>query len=136
MEATGLSLVTVVLFLPLVGLAIFVLRRPFTLICFDPDYALVRGVSIWVLMAVGVLLVVTMLFNMNLMYGTPVYPLTRIVNHGLDSVRGLLLAGGLYVLAPVSASFFEAGSVARSVLVRRIRSATAACFTDSRWFSS
>src|SRR5690606_8719931 len=53
---------------------------------------LARGVSIWVLMAVGVLLVVVMLFNMNLMYGTPVYPLTRVV---------MQIAAGMFGLIPV-----------------------------------
>ncbi len=40
---------------------------------------IVRGVSFWVLLAFGVLLVCVVLFNLQLLYGTPVLPVTRVL---------------------------------------------------------
>lgn len=69
------------------GLAIFALRRPFTLVCFDPDYAAVRGVDArrTDLAMMGLLLAVTVI--------------------GLK-VAGLVLIVALTIIPPVAARFW------------------------------
>lgn len=71
----------------LCGLAIFVLRRPFILVCFDPEYAAVRGVNVRAtdLAIMGLLLAVTVI--------------------GL-SVAGIVLIVALTIIPPVAARFW------------------------------
>lgn len=90
----------------LVGLAIFVLRRPFTLVCFDPEYALVRGVSIrgtdFAMMAL--LLAVTVI--------------------GLK-VAGLVLIVALTIIPPVAARFWTDRPGAMVVIAAALGAAAA-----------
>jgi manganese/zinc/iron transport system permease protein len=67
--------------------AIFVLRRPFTLVCFDPEYAATRGVDVrrTDLMLLGLLLGITVI--------------------GLKVV-GLVLIVALMIIPPVAARFW------------------------------
>lgn len=69
------------------GLAIFLLRRPFTLVCFDQEYAAVRGVDVRTidLAMMGLLLAVTVI--------------------GLK-VAGLVLIVALTIIPPVAARFW------------------------------
>jgi len=69
------------------GLAIFVLRRPFTLVCFDQEYAAVRGINVRAtdLAMMGLLLAVTVI--------------------GLK-VAGLVLIVALTIIPPVAARFW------------------------------
>jgi manganese/zinc/iron transport system permease protein len=69
------------------GLAIFALRRPFTLICFDQEYASVRGISVRAtdLAMMGLLLAITVI--------------------GLK-VAGLVLIVALTIIPPVAARFW------------------------------
>jgi manganese/zinc/iron transport system permease protein len=71
----------------LVGCAIFVMRRPFTLVCFDQDYAATRGVSVRLtdLTMMGLTLAVTVI--------------------GLK-VAGLVLIVALIIIPPVAARFW------------------------------
>ena len=71
----------------LTGVAIFLLRRPFILVCFDQDYAAVRGVSVRAtdLALMGLLLAVTVI--------------------GLR-VAGLVLIVALTIIPPVAARFW------------------------------
>ena len=69
------------------GAAIFVLRRPFTLICFDPEYAAVRGVN----------LRATDLAMMTLLLAVTVIGL---------KVAGLVLIVALTIIPPVAARFW------------------------------
>jgi manganese/zinc/iron transport system permease protein len=71
----------------LTGIAIFILRRPFTLVCFDPEYAATRGVNIRLtdLTMMGLLLAVTVI--------------------GLK-VAGLVLIVALTIIPPVAARFW------------------------------
>jgi manganese/zinc/iron transport system permease protein len=71
----------------LAALAIFVLRRPLTLICFDPEYAATRGVNVrrTDLMLLGLLLGITVI--------------------GLKVV-GLVLIVALMIIPPVAARFW------------------------------
>ena len=71
----------------LTGLAIFLLRRPFTLVCFDEDYASVRGINVRAtdLAMMGLLLAVTVI--------------------GLK-VAGLVLIVALTIIPPVAARFW------------------------------
>lgn len=71
----------------LAGVAIFLLRRPFTLICFDQDYAAVRGIDVRAtdLAMMGLLLAVTVI--------------------GLK-VAGLVLIVALTIIPPVAARFW------------------------------
>ncbi len=71
----------------LTGLAIFVLRRPFTLVCFDEEYAAARGIDIRLtdLAMMGLLLTVTVI--------------------GLK-VAGLVLIVALTIIPPVAARFW------------------------------
>lgn len=69
------------------GLAIFALRRPFTLVCFDQEYAAVRGISVRAtdLAMMGLLLAITVI--------------------GLK-VAGLVLIVALTIIPPVAARFW------------------------------
>jgi len=69
------------------GAAIFALRRPFTLVCFDQEYAAVRGVSVRAtdLTMMGLLLAITVI--------------------GLK-VAGLVLIVALTIIPPVAARFW------------------------------
>jgi manganese/zinc/iron transport system permease protein len=69
------------------GAAIFALRRPFTLICFDQEYAAVRGISVRAtdLAMMGLLLTITVI--------------------GLK-VAGLVLIVALTIIPPVAARFW------------------------------
>ena len=69
------------------GLAIFLLRRPFTLVCFDQEYASVRGINVRTtdLAMMGLLLAVTVI--------------------GLK-VAGLVLIVALTIIPPVAARFW------------------------------
>ena len=69
------------------GLAIFLLRRPFTLVCFDQEYAAVRGINVRTtdLAMMGLLLAVTVI--------------------GLK-VAGLVLIVALTIIPPVAARFW------------------------------
>jgi manganese/zinc/iron transport system permease protein len=69
------------------GLVIFTLRRPFTLVCFDQEYAAVRGISVRAtdLAMMGLLLVITVI--------------------GLK-VAGLVLIVALTIIPPVAARFW------------------------------
>lgn len=69
------------------GAAIFVLRRPFTLVCFDQEYAAVRGISVRAtdLAMMGLLLAITVI--------------------GLK-VAGLVLIVALTIIPPVAARFW------------------------------
>ncbi len=69
------------------GAAIFALRRPFTLICFDQEYAAVRGISVRAtdLAMMGLLLAITVI--------------------GLK-VAGLVLIVALTIIPPVAARFW------------------------------
>lgn len=69
------------------GIAIFLLRRPFTLVCFDQDYAAVRGINVRAtdLAMMGLLLAVTVI--------------------GLK-VAGLVLIVALTIIPPVAARFW------------------------------
>lgn len=69
------------------GMAIFALRRPFTLVCFDQEYAAVRGISIKAtdLAMMGLLLAITVI--------------------GLK-VAGLVLIVALTIIPPVAARFW------------------------------
>lgn len=71
----------------LTGLAIFLLRRPFTLVCFDQEYAAVRGINVRAtdLAMMGLLLAVTVI--------------------GLK-VAGLVLIVALTIIPPVAARFW------------------------------
>lgn len=71
----------------LTGLAVFVLRRPFTLVSFDPEYASVRGVNVRLtdLAMMGLLMAVTVI--------------------GLK-VAGLVLIVALTIIPPVAARFW------------------------------
>ncbi len=71
----------------LAGLAIFVLRRPFTLVCFDPEYAATRGIDVRMtdFAMMGLLLAVTVI--------------------GLK-VAGLVLIVALTIIPPVAARFW------------------------------
>lgn len=71
----------------LVGAAIFILRRPFTLVCFDQDYAASRGINLRAadLGMMGLLLAVTVI--------------------GLK-VAGLVLIVALTIIPPVAARFW------------------------------
>lgn len=69
------------------GLAIFALRRPFTLVCFDQEYAAVRGISIRA----------TDLAMMGLLLATTVIGL---------KVAGLVLIVALTIIPPVAARFW------------------------------
>jgi hypothetical protein len=71
---------------------------------------LVRGVSVWVLMLVGVLLVLVPLFNLGLMYGTPVYPVTRVV---------MQIASAQFSLIPLIVLIYFAGELVWRDRVRR-----------------
>lgn len=69
------------------GIAIFLLRRPFTLVCFDQEYASVRGINVRLtdLAMTGLLLAVTVI--------------------GLK-VAGLVLIVALTIIPPVAARFW------------------------------
>ncbi|WP_294928751.1 metal ABC transporter permease [uncultured Paracoccus sp.] len=69
------------------GLAIFLLRRPFTLVCFDAEYAAVRGINVRAtdLAMMGLLMAVTVI--------------------GLK-VAGLVLIVALTIIPPVAARFW------------------------------
>jgi len=69
------------------GVAIFLLRRPFTLVCFDQEYAAVRGISVRAtdLAMMGLLLAITVI--------------------GLK-VAGLVLIVALTIIPPVAARFW------------------------------
>ena len=69
------------------GFAIFALRRPFTLVCFDQEYAAVRGISVRAtdLAMMGLLLAITVI--------------------GLK-VAGLVLIVALTIIPPVTARFW------------------------------
>jgi manganese/zinc/iron transport system permease protein len=69
------------------GMAIFILRRPFILVCFDQEYAAVRGISVRVtdLAMMGLLLAITVI--------------------GLK-VAGLVLIVALTIIPPVAARFW------------------------------
>ena len=69
------------------GVAIFVLRRPFTLVCFDQEYAAVRGINVRAtdLAMMGLLLAITVI--------------------GLK-VAGLVLIVALTIIPPVAARFW------------------------------
>ena len=71
----------------IIGLAIFLLRRPFTLVCFDPEYAAVRGVNVRAtdLVMMALLMAVTVI--------------------GLK-VAGLVLIVALTIIPPVAARFW------------------------------
>lgn len=71
----------------LTGIAIFLLRRPFTLVCFDQEYASVRGINVRAtdLAMMGLLLAVTVI--------------------GLK-VAGLVLIVALTIIPPVAARFW------------------------------
>ncbi|MGI6247629.1 MAG: metal ABC transporter permease [Pseudochelatococcus sp.] len=71
----------------LTGAAIFMLRRPFTLVCFDQEYAAVRGINVRAtdLAMMGLLLAVTVI--------------------GLK-VAGLVLIVALTIIPPVAARFW------------------------------
>lgn len=71
----------------LTGVAIFLLRRPFTLVCFDQEYAAVRGINVRAtdLAMMGLLLAVTVI--------------------GLK-VAGLVLIVALTIIPPVAARFW------------------------------
>jgi manganese/zinc/iron transport system permease protein len=69
------------------GIAIFALRRPFTLVCFDQEYAAVRGLSIRA----------TDLAMMGLLLATTVIGL---------KVAGLVLIVALTIIPPVAARFW------------------------------
>lgn len=69
------------------GLAIFLLRRPFTLVCFDAEYAAVRGISIRA----------TDLAMMALLMAVTVIGL---------KVAGLVLIVALTIIPPVAARFW------------------------------
>ncbi|MBV0892584.1 metal ABC transporter permease [Paracoccus sp. Z118] len=90
----------------LVGLAIFVLRRPFTLVCFDPEYALVRGVNIRAadLAMMALLLAVTVI--------------------GLK-VAGLVLIVALTIIPPVAARFWTDRPGAMVVIAAALGAAAA-----------
>jgi len=69
------------------GIAIFLLRRPFTLVCFDQEYAAVRGINVRAtdLAMMGLLMAVTVI--------------------GLK-VAGLILIVALTIIPPVAARFW------------------------------
>uniref|UniRef100_Q07MQ9 ABC-3 protein n=1 Tax=Rhodopseudomonas palustris (strain BisA53) TaxID=316055 RepID=Q07MQ9_RHOP5 len=71
----------------LTGIAVYALRRPFTLVCFDQDYAAVRGINVRAtdLAMMGILLAVTVI--------------------GLK-VAGLVLIVALTIIPPVAARFW------------------------------
>lgn len=71
----------------LVGLAIFLLRRPFTLVCFDPGYAAVRGLNVRLVdLAMLVLLLAITVIGLR--------------------VAGLVLIVALTIIPPVAARFW------------------------------
>lgn len=78
---------TIALAALLTGLAIFALRRPFTLVCFDPEYAATRGINLRTtdLAMMGLLLAITVI--------------------GLK-VAGLVLIVALTIIPPVAARFW------------------------------
>ncbi len=51
---------------------------------------MLRSVAFWVLMAMGALLVAVMLFNLGLLYGTPVLPVTRVVAQMASSIFAMI----------------------------------------------
>lgn len=90
----------------LTGLAIFVLRRPFTLICFDQEYAAVRGIDVRAtdLAMMGLLLAVTVI--------------------GLK-VAGLVLIVALTIIPPVAARFWTDRPEPMAVIAAIIGAASA-----------
>jgi ABC-2 type transport system permease protein len=83
---------------------------------------LVRGVSIWVLMAVGVMMVLIALLNLGLLYGTPVYPVTRVVMN---------IAGAQFSLIPMIVLIFFAGELVWRDRVQRAHEMIDATATPS-----
>ncbi|SEO00567.1 manganese/zinc/iron transport system permease protein [Paracoccus alcaliphilus] len=90
----------------LTGIAIFLLRRPFTLVCFDPEYAQVRGINVRLtdLAMMGLLMAVTVI--------------------GLK-VAGLVLIVALTITPPVAARFWT-DRPGRMVVIAAVLGAMAA----------
>jgi manganese/zinc/iron transport system permease protein len=90
----------------LAGICVFVLRRPFTLVCFDQDYATSRGLNVRLtdLAMMGLVLAVTVI--------------------GLHIV-GLVLIVALMIIPPVAARFWTERSDRMSLIAGAIGAASA-----------